>query len=352
MRQVPRLPIPWLAVGLFGALASALAGELLVRLAVGPPARFLYGRSFRDRQSDFDITYSVDGEGRRITCGAGLETARERRIAVLGDSFAFGQGVEDCLDLVSQLAARSPRVAFENFGRIGAGIDDYLLVARDLVRGFDGAIVVFFGNDVSDLAAEQGLAGRLAGRLSTLALLRRAKNSFLVDRALRAAAAGSGGDGKIAFLDGRANNILSSLQSDPDAFRRMVQPGDLAVERFRARFSALASRLDERVGAGNVIVAVAPESHVVSRRLMRFIREHGGSVAPFGERGPAYELIRELAEGQGFRFVDVFPAFLADGDALYHPHDLHWSAAGHERMADLLADALRSASERAPSNPG
>ncbi len=349
--RLPRLLISWLAPGLLAAAIAAVTSELFLRLVVGPPARFLYGGSFRDRQSDFDITYSVGEKGRRITCAPEPPPASARRIAVLGDSFVFGQGVEDCQDLVSVLARLSPQQAFENFGRIGAGIDDYLLVARDLLRGFDDAVVIFFGNDVSDLAAEQGRAGRLAGHLSTLALLRRTRNAFLVDRAIRAAAAGPAGGGAIAFFEGRANNILSSLRRDPDAFRRMVQPGEPEVERFRARFAALAELLDARVGAAHVVVTAVPQDHTVSRRLASFIRAHGGSVAPYGERGRAYELVRELALARGFRFVDSFPSFLSDGDALYHPHDLHWSAAGQRRMAGLLAEALASGPGGGPSAP-
>ncbi|MFQ5416087.1 MAG: SGNH/GDSL hydrolase family protein [Myxococcota bacterium] len=69
---------------------------------------------------------------------------------------------------------------------------------------------------------------------------------------------------------------------------------------------------------------------------------------------PQVELWRSFSEERGVRFIDLFPVFIHDG---YDPAetvaryfiagDVHWNAAGHERvaahMAPLLAERARSA---------
>lgn len=317
------------------ALALAL-GELLARAAVGPPARILYTGSFRDTQTDFDVVYGVTPEGRRRTCGPAPD-AGGRRVAVLGDSFVFGQGVADCEDFVSLLNLASQDKRFTNLGLIGGEIDDYLLVARDLLADVDKVVVAFFVNDVTDAGAGRTAAGRVADRSSAASLLRRARRAWVLYRIREADRRGRG---TIAYLDGRPNHILSLIRRFPDSVRVWVEPRSEEAAGFRERFAELAGDLVRRFGAERVWITCAPDGQTVSRRLARFIREQGGAVAPFGAPGPAYELVRELSREQGLRFVDVFPGFVGGGDALYHPHDLHWTAAGHRRMAELLASPL------------
>ena len=322
-----------LATATIATVSVFALGESLTRAVVGAPARFLYTGSLRDSQTDFDVEYGVSPQGLRKTCGP-VADAGGGRVAVLGDSFVFGQGVADCEDFVSllNLASRDERLV--NFGVIGAGIEDYRLVARDLLDDADAVVVVFFGNDV--MVGARRPARRLADHSSALALVRRARRAWIVHRARGA----PGSEGPIAYLDGRPNNILSLLRQSSDAVRVMVEPAHDDAEMFRASFAKLAATLTRRFGSARVWITCVPDGQTVSRRLARFIRDHGGAVAPFGAPGPAYELVRELSGEHGLRFVDVFAGFAPDGDELYHPHDLHWTAAGHRRMAELLAEPL------------
>src|SRR5262245_22968809 len=152
-----------------GAVAAALlAGEGVLRLAGRTPASFLYTGSLRDRQSGWDVTYGVDGDRRRVTAPARAGTAK--RVAVLGDSFAFGQGVPDLQDFTSRLNARLDAWRLDNLGVVGAGLHEYQVVARDLVdHRYSGVLVVFYGNDVTDMPARRSFAGALAARSSVFA---------------------------------------------------------------------------------------------------------------------------------------------------------------------------------------
>jgi lysophospholipase L1-like esterase len=334
---VRRVSLGLAAAAVAVALALAL-GEALVRAIVGPPARILYTGSFRDTQTDFDVAYGVAPRGLRKTCGPAPGPGDAGRVAVLGDSFVFGQGVADCEDFVSllNLGSRDDK-RFQNFGIIASAIEDYRLVARDLLADTDEVVIVFFGNDVRDGGPGRTPAGRLADHSSALSLLRRARRAWILYR-IRQAARDAGGT--IAYLDGRPNQILSLIRKSPDSLRAMVEPTREQVEGFRERFAELAGDLVRRFGAERVWISCVPDGQTVSLRLAEFIREQGGAVAPFGAPGPAYELVRDLSRQHGLRFVDVFPGFVPDGDELYHPHDLHWTAAGHRRMAELLAGPL------------
>jgi hypothetical protein len=187
--------------------------------------------------------------------------------------------------------------------------------------------------------------GRLADHSSAFALLRRARRAWILYRIQQA---DRDGGGTIAYLDGRPNNVLSLLRESPDGLRRRVEPTRDEVAAFRSRFARLAEDVLRRFGAERVWITCVPDGQTVSPRFAEFIREQGGSVAAFGVPGPAYELVRELSREHGLRFVDVFPGFASGGDELYHPHDLHWTAAGHRRMAELLAGPLGLA---APARP-
>lgn len=336
-------------------VVTAVCGELLVRLLAGAPAHFLYSGGFRDVQTDWDVVYGVDDDGRRVNCRSRTVAAGARRLAAIGDSFVFGQGVEDCADIVSLLNRRSDHWVFENMGVLGAGVPAYVIVARDLVRSpIDGALVLFYGNDIASLARGRSPAGPLADRFSTLALLRKAKHFVLVRGLVREREGVEAGDAARVerpewTYGGHHNNTAAGVRGNRSVLRWAVEPEQEAVAIFRERFAELAARLRERLDPEDVYIAMVPEGHVVSRRLRNFVVELGGETAPFGEPGSAYALVRALAERHGFHFIETFEAFREGGDALYHPHDLHWSPAGHRRMAALVAEALELPDGGAPA---
>jgi hypothetical protein len=320
---------PWLnklALASGAALTAVLLGEAALRLAGRPPASFLYTGPFRDRQAAWDVTYGVDGRGRRVTAARPPRAARPRRLAVLGDSFAFGQGVPDYQDFVSRVNARGGAWQLDNLGLIGAGVHEYQLVARDLVdRNYDGALVLFYGNDVSQVVPRRSLLGHLAARSSVFALLQRAYRSSVVASRRREPA---------------ESNLLSSLRDDPGYLLRIAEPDAAAQAAFAEQFAVLLARLHAGLGPGRVLVAMVPEGTLVSPRLRRFVIEHGGAVAPFGRPGGSYQLLRDLARRDGATFIETFPTFLAAGDRAYHAEDLHWTADGHQVMASLTEAAL------------
>ena len=68
------------------------------------------------------------------------------------------------------------------------------------------------------------------------------------------------------------------------------------------------------------------------------MEENDEKSAPFGVTGAFYDHIKALTQKHGLEFIDTFTAFVAQGEIVYFPHDMHWNSAGHELMATLLAD--------------
>lgn len=304
------------------AFFCMVAGELLVRVAAGPPAAFLYTGSFRDVQTDWDITYGVDEGLHRRSCSK--KEATRNKIAVIGDSFVFGQGVEDCQDFTSFLNQALPRYHFVNFGIIGAGILEYQEVARDLVSdGFSGAIVLFYGNDLAPVIP---WTTEMIGSSSLLSLVRKFRRQMLVRRAA----------GRAEQAAERANNIRATVGNDPDYPYSLVVPPEIGRGEFARRFGELIDDLATRVGRDRIIVTMAPAAHTISRSVRTFIKMIPARVAPFGEPGPGYVALRDLARDKGVHFVETFPCFAELGDAGYHFHDFHWARTGHAAMAELI----------------
>ena len=217
-----------------------LALELLAYLIVGRPAAFLYSGSFLDRQTDWNVTYGVTDNNLRITCAKDLTTQSGRTFAVLGDLFVFGQGIADCHDVVSDLQDFIKQATFLNYGIIGAGVDIYQLVARDLLGPkTTDAIIIFYGNDISDLSEHRSVLGLLADELSTFAFIRKASRIATTAK----------------FLDGNSsasaevslNNIKSTLRSNPNYYFEVANPPTRKLQLFRVQFSELIGKIEKIV---------------------------------------------------------------------------------------------------------
>lgn len=118
--------------------------------------------TFRHHSSEFDLTVKVNNLGFR-----GPNTTLQnkgRRVAVMGDSFTFGWGVEDDETWVYLLGEAFPDVEFLNLGRGGTHPGDYVQLARRALPLLNPEVVivaVLQGNDIGQLrriiAHERGL---------------------------------------------------------------------------------------------------------------------------------------------------------------------------------------------------
>ena len=73
-----------------------------------------------DGETLFDVTYTIDADGFRVTPGAPDADALAGRLDLFGGSFAFGEGLEDNETLAYHLS-RTLNVEVQNFGIMGGG---------------------------------------------------------------------------------------------------------------------------------------------------------------------------------------------------------------------------------------
>ena len=320
-----------------GLLAGAIVAEVAARLYVYgvahqgklfEPDRTLGWRTLPDldmtRRNANDRFWQVrtDSQGDRIPAEGELPAARgwseecETRILILGDSFAFGEGVnlEDRFD--SQLGRMHADWCLRNLGVMGYGTDQQLIAARnaipELVAG-DTILLLTHANDLIDV-----LRSSHSGR---------ARAHFqLVDGELREI---SPEIGVTEILRDRSY-LLARLFRWIDSRRVMLDE----------RSAALAGHLYRRI--------VLDETQVALDRGVRLlVAHHGVPILAFEQRRPfAQALLNSLKRicAEPGVWCEALDADLvrARGSELFLS-DGHWSSTGHAVVAEALVQVLERA---------
>jgi lysophospholipase L1-like esterase len=248
------------------------------------------------------------------------------RIACLGDSYTYGQGVDDESTWPAALGRSLEREAGGlEVEVINAGVPHYqtrqeveLLRTRVLPLAPDIVLLAFFLNDAAQLAQEASreeghefgeapLLWRFLRDGPGVASLR--SRSRLIDVTFDALL-------RVAFLDYLADS-RGALFAD-------TVPGWQTVQRELRRARALA-------GERNVEFGVV---------LYPLLARRGDHLATHD----AYLVVASFLEDAGIAFVDLEPSFEGhDVDELrVHPRDSHPNAEAHRIAAEAIADFLRT----------
>lgn len=324
-----------------GTLVGALLTEGMVRLVV--PEQPLIPRNVVDsgfgvRTNLPDVSYRQfypgNFEARVSVNRAGLRSRREYapqkpegayRIALLGDSFAFGYGITDG-QVVGELledalnrdpALRSRKFEVLNFSVSGTSQGEQLLIYRNQVRAYapDRVVLFYYNNDigenvVSDLFAVDG-SGSLqpTGRsyLPAVGL------SELVGRSapLRWLSENSQAFG---FLRVTVSHLAKKRWAEQKGFEEYDDGGEDAAPLTRA----LVTHLVREVGRdADPVLYLIPDQD--------------------GETN--FPLTPEEVRASGAAFVDGRDTWAR---RQYFPMDLHWNAEGHRNAAAALHRLLRA----------
>lgn len=295
---------------------------------------------------DFDVRYTINGRGLRGAAWPGGVAGSAPRVAVLGDSFTFGLGVDDDETFVERLNAADSGAIFLNAGIVGYSTDQQLLYLRDRLASWQVdrlVLVVYLANDLLDnerrfpLQAEMGKplfvpgpAGleitnvpvplqpkppeERARTLATVVLGREVplnwRNQWQLTRSL-------------GLADVADPGLLAGMPE------RLAGPVDLFV-RLVGEIGVLCAAQDVALD----VVLMPGRSYVEMPRSLS---------AAFQE-----ELWRQIlarrADLPGAPIDLATPLrdrYATGGEQLFHPHEGHLNPAGHQAVAELLGGALQ-----------
>jgi hypothetical protein len=288
------------------------------------------GHAPNARARSFEASVFTDADGFRVP-GPRAAGGGRPAVLVMGDSVAFGAGVEEPLTFVGRLRAAHPSREFLNAAVIGYTVRDYENVARHLLPRHpevQEALLVFCLNDLTDSSAA----------LIRESLERVDRPANLVDRARNVRLLGSFN----ATLRSHSKLYLwvkNALTDTPQRyFRADLALYDVSDERL-AELLAPLERLWgqlERAGVPLTVVLVPYEAQ---------LRLQGDDVLRPQRRLSAF------FDARGISYVDLTAPLAragADGTELYLPGDaMHLCAAGHRAVFELLHPRLAASGGRA-----
>jgi hypothetical protein len=360
-----RLVAPWLALPSFrpgGYMHSQLHHRY-------PPNARMHDRFGLER-------YVVETNEDGLRSGWSRAAFREQavRIAILGDSFAFGYGLPAEATLAVGLERRlRDQLGREEVGVLNAGIITYspLLAGAlfdDVVRHYAPTATLLM-LDISDVADDHMYAGQRA-REGRRARDRRfaIEDQAFPDSTLRSLA--------LWNLAGPVQRLVRQWGPPPPPARgrrpaRILIDGEEQRDHFFVMRHPLAKTrvfFEEMVGNIDALAAMARAAGsdfalVIGPRHVHW----DASESPDNPEAPKYgadatwhaEYIRffeQVAPHLDYPVVELLPAFRASAKRpLVFDHDPHWNADGHAVVADVLAAFLRemaSMSDRASDRMG
>jgi lysophospholipase L1-like esterase len=327
------------------------------------------GAVFRDKETDWDITYRTNSLGLRDIEHAYPRTAT-KRIVIIGASAAFGQGVERELAypalLQELLIKRSDSTEVINVSAIGAGPENYYMLLREIGLRFHPDIVVVnvFGRDAAESPSLMKRTLRALSHNLRLFSLVRIVNKRLSDRRSaefaanpdrfweflrdRCASFHSAGDcrdivGHFRASHGSSMNMLAAaVLSDPEGVRQWVDTDSTSEgwSYFVANITAI-TRLCKEHGA-KMVLAFMPEGAQVDPRQVALESSLGLQRSPsvLLEPGTFQVLVTHLANTLGVGVYNPLGLFRSRIHGLFFEADLHIDPAGHRLFAEGLATYL------------
>jgi lysophospholipase L1-like esterase len=291
----------------------------------------------------FDIEVRINSKGFR---GREIPYARSgtsRRVLMLGDSHVWGFGVDEERSFVRLLANRVPDLEIVNLGVSGYSTDQELLLYQDegYRYGADVVVLVVAHNDLraNTRTIESAVYGKprflLNGDELVLDNHPVPRPSWFKLRAFDLSAR--------SYLLTRALRVLDQSRRNAD-----VETGPAADS-------------DDREARERVRNAPFPwtPAHRITARLILELHQ---SVSRLQPQAQLLVVLADLRNGRGPEAVDylgrlAIPAVALDGaidpmDPAWHlPDGLHWTEAGHARVAELLAGPLQPLLERGTGRP-
>jgi len=281
-------------------------------VATGPTVDRLIGwklppnTAVEESAADYSVTYRSNPQGFRSPHDFDRPTPR-RRIALLGDSYTFGTGVEQSETYAARLEHELRRTRTYNFGIGGFGVDQMWRTLHHYALEVQPDVVVltFIRNDL--------------------------------DRSLSAIRLGHDWLAKPTYRLQGERLVPLTRENRPGPLARWIAHHSRLLELWRRVEHSLGWRfpIGYRWRLNRAIfAAVRDECRAADASL---VVVH----LPVNRRTPAPMLTDELARLE-IPFLDLTDHLPRDADALYFEHDPHFSPAGHRFAAEEIARFLIS----------
>jgi lysophospholipase L1-like esterase len=272
---------------------------------------------------EFAYTISTDRMGLRRTGAADVWQSAARRILLVGDSFAFGWGVngDDMLSsrLERALASTGSAAAVRTAGVPGYSTDQEYLSWKRLDAQLDPSVViVLMGNN--DPPADNASTVRMGNASYS-------KPRFRV------------GEGGALALEGTPvpdkQLVVAPTPLEPIKARARTLAAYALAKRFRdaRQFSAAAAAAPPPFDAAALGTTAA-----ILAAFNRDAQAHGAALLVVLIPGPTLSApLAAICRDAGIAFLD-----LARHDELTFKYDGHWNALGHQTAADAMAPTVRA----------
>jgi hypothetical protein len=276
------------------------------------------------------------------------------RVAVLGDSFAFGSGVRQDEPVTRRLAALlGPSFEVINLGVPGYGTDQALLTLRRWGRRLSPDVVLagFFWNDVMENASAEIYSMKkprfvLAGNSLALVPPGEANGRSAAQRLDAALGARSHLWSLVGRSFGRGTDRVEP-ETRPVMVDLSLRAAPSAREPEFALTWAILGALEgeaRALGAAPIVFTVPPRFLVDDVAKQKVLKIYSLGANALDEDG--FFRLKEACERRDFPVVDLLPAFrdaARAGERLFLPTGIHWSAKGHALAARVLEPAVRDA---------
>jgi hypothetical protein len=321
--------------------------------------RLTPGWQGRHRHWDYDVKYAVNRDGLRAN-GTPANADATNVIAVVGDSFTFGFGVNDDETFIHRLDQRlGMDTHVMNFAVPGYSTDQEALLIEERVlprAPTEILLVVYLGNDLFDNLRPFPLQGANAKPYFELRGGHPVLCNVPVPHEVRSAGRAQEELAAVVRGAGTPPSLRERLQSRSEVARRVLSNlPEPTIEPlvFAERFAPAVSLFGEILARirrhcegeeAELIVAALPGPSYVVRR-----RSQSAQYQDY-----LRQCVLDAAANQGLRALDLARPLGGESVGLrrrlFHPEDGHLTVTGHRKVADLLAkEILRPLKEDAPA---
>lgn len=306
-------------------------------------------REYCIEDTDFKYRVKTNSIGLR---GGEIQAKDERtfRILGVGDSFVFGEGVQNQESFLKTLEAsltKDFRVEVINAGIPGYGTRQEAVLVQRLVPQLRPDLVIlgfYQGNDIQDslgLRDTTVVNGHIVSRAS-------AENFGMVRKILMF---GINHSKLFGFVYIRVRNLIGNLKYwfDPKEQKSRLDilkkdPPELldeGMEKIEENLLKIQSTLSEQ-GALMIVMAIPSDFQVYQEKLEFMVNLFNYNIDDLDPYALEKSLGKVLRQNR-IPYLPLLDPYIQSGKKnLYFPHDGHLSVAGHKTTSEILQDFLKT----------